>query len=460
MTLKFWIPITGVLLGAGLASLALIFVFMAKFRQSIAGLIKNPGSLETLTLFHKVTWKDYLENNIRADTGNPSKRPFGTNIHFFNWDKIQLNPVYLSREPLSPDIPVKTEVTLGLQSKKPLILKVPILVSAMAYGNAISFKAKMALAKASVLTGTADNTGGGPLVEEARALAEKYTIQFNKGFWSKSEQILKQADMIEISIGHGAYDSAPVRISGKKVTDGFAKRLGTIPGLDVVLESRLPEVENLADWKKLILDLKEVTGGVPIAAKLGGTHYIEEELDFITQSEIDVIVLDGAEAGTHASPALLQDDVGLPTLPTLCRTVKYLERRNLTQKISLIVGGGLFTPGDFLKCLAIGADAVYFGTIAALVMSHTQVTKATPWEPPTGIIYYGAKEEKKYDPDLGAKHIYNFFESCIQEMQQAARSLGKNDLRDINRDDLVALDPEYAEMIGVAYAKNEFVKIK
>ena len=58
MTLKFWIPITGVLLGAGLASLALIFVFMAKFRQSIAGLIKNPGSLETLTLFHKVTWKD------------------------------------------------------------------------------------------------------------------------------------------------------------------------------------------------------------------------------------------------------------------------------------------------------------------------------------------------------------------------------------------------------------------
>ncbi|HBE77588.1 MAG TPA: FMN-binding glutamate synthase family protein, partial [Firmicutes bacterium] len=64
-------------------------------------------------------------------------------------------------------------------------------------------------------------------------------------------------------------------------------------------------------------------------------------------------------------------DVGLPTLPALCRTVQYLESRNLTGQISLLVGGGLFTPGDFLKCLALGADAVYFGTIAALVMSHT-----------------------------------------------------------------------------------------
>lgn len=455
MTVAFWIDIIGTILGAGLAGLCLTIVFMVRFRQSASGLMKNPAFMESLTLFYKLTWKDYLESNIRADTGKPTKRPFGTNIHFFNWDQIQLNPVYFSRKPLSSDIPVKTEVIIGPQAKRPLILKVPILVGAMAYGNAISFKAKMALAKASVLTGTADNTGGGPLVEEARAVANKYIIQFNKGYWSKSDTIFPQADMIEISLGHGAYDSAPVRISGKKVTDGFAKRLGTIPGLDIVLESRVPEVESMDDWKKLILKLKEVTGGVPIAAKLGGTHYIEQELDFITQGGIDVIVLDGAEAGTHACPSILQDDVGLPTLPALCRTVKYLENRKLTGKISLIVGGGLFTPGDFLKCLAIGADAVYFGTIAALVMSHTQVTKATPWEPPTGIIYYGAKEEKKYDPDLGAKHIYNFFESCIREMQQAARALGKKDLRDINRNDLVALDPEYAEMAGVQYANKK-----
>jgi glutamate synthase domain-containing protein 2 len=454
MNVIFWIVLGGILLGAGLATLLLMMILLAKFRQSASHWLQKTAPIEIFTLFNKLTWRDYFESNLRADTGKATKRPFGTNIHFFQWDQIQLTPGYLCRKPLSLDTPINTEVIIGPKAKKPLILKVPLLVGPMAYGNAISFKAKMALAKASTLTGTADNTGGGPLVEEARAVADKYIIQFNKGFWSKTDQILSQADMVEIAIGHGAYDSAPVRISGQKVIGGFAKRLGTIPGLDVVLESRVPEVEDLTDWINLIGRLREVTGGVPIAAKLGGTHYLEQELDFIIQGEIDVIVLDGAEAGTHACPSTLQDDMGLPTLPALCRLVNYLEIRKLKERVSIIVGGGLATPGDFLKCLALGADAAYIGTVAALVVSHTQVTKATPWEPPTGILYYDAKEEKKYDPDLGAKHLYNYFESCFQEIKQAARSLGKNDLRDINKNDLVALDPEYAKMAGIQYVES------
>lgn len=451
MKAVFWISLGGILLGAVLAAPVLLAVFIVKFRQSASDWLRKSAPVETLTLFNKLTWRDYFESNLRADTGKATQRPFGTNIHFFKWDQIQLTPGYLSRQPLSSDTPINTQVTIGPKAEKPLTLKVPLLVGAMAYGNAISFNAKMSLAKASVLTGTADNTGGGPLVEEARAVADKYIIQLNKGFWSKTEPLLSQADMIEIVIGHGAYDSAPVRISGQKVIGGFASRLGTIPGLDIVLESRVPEVEDLNDWKNLILRLKEVTGGVPIAAKLGGTHYLEQELDFITQGGIDAIVLDGAEAGTHACPSTLQDDVGLPTLPALCRTVNYLQNRKLKGKITLIVGGGLATPGDFVKCLALGADAVYIGTLAALVMSHTQVTKATPWEPPTGILYYDAKEAQKYNPDLGAKHLYNYYESCILEIKQAARALGKNDLRGLNKSDLVALDPEYAEMAGISY---------
>ncbi|HBE77587.1 MAG TPA: hypothetical protein DDW65_07350, partial [Firmicutes bacterium] len=263
MTGYFWIGLGGILLGAGMAALSLLIILKAKFRQSVSALIKKPAFIEMLTLLNKLTWRDYFESNLRADTGKASQRPFGTNIHFLKWDQLQLNPVFLSGKPLAYDIPVQTEVTLGPKAQKPLTLKVPLLVSAMAYGNAISFKAKIALAKASALTGTADNTGGGPLVDEARAVADKYIIQFNKGYWSKSDKILSQADMIEIALGHGAYDSAPVRISGQKVTAGYAKRLGAIPGLDVVLESRIPEVEDLADWKNLIATLKEVTGGVP-----------------------------------------------------------------------------------------------------------------------------------------------------------------------------------------------------
>jgi glutamate synthase domain-containing protein 2 len=451
MTADFRIICAGTVLGAGLAAVTLYYIIMFKECHSAPTLLRKSAFLELSNLVKKLSWRDFFDNNIRAETGNPVKRPFGTNIHFFRWDRLQFSPVYLSRKPLAAEVPIITEVILGPQAQKPLILKIPIINGGMSYGSSLSFKAKIALAKGATLAGTATNSGTGTFLEEERASADRYILQFSRGFWSKSEKILRQADMIEIALGHGSWGPVPVRISGREVTDGFAKRLNTIPGLDVLIEARLPEVENMTDWKSLILKLKEVTGGVPIAVKIGTTHLLEPELDLILQGDIDVLVIDGAEGGTHACPVILVDDVGTPTFPSLCRAVNYWERRKLKGKVSLVVGGGLFTPGDFLKCLALGADAVIVGTIAALVMSHTQVTKVTPWEPPTQIIYYGAKKAAKYDPDLGAQHLHYFYQSCLREMQQAARALGKRDLRQINKSDLVALDPEYAKMAGVEY---------
>jgi glutamate synthase domain-containing protein 2 len=449
MTSEFWIVFAGTILGAGLAALVFMIIFMVKFRQSASNILKKPAFIEMISLFRKLIWRDYFESNQRAGTGKPVKRPFGTNIHFYEWDQFQFNPVYLSRKHLSSGTPIITEAVLGPRARKPLALKIPIIIGGMSYGSSLSFKAKMALAKASTLAGTATNTGSGPFTEEERASADKYMLQLSRGFWSRPEKLLERVDMIEIALGHGAWGPAPVRISGRIVTDGFAQRIGTIPGLDLLLESRLPEVESQTDWKALIQRLKEASGGVPIAVKIGGTHHLEPELELLLEGGIDVLVLDGTEGGTHACPVTLLDDIGLPTLPTLCRAVKFFEDHKLKGKVSLVIGGGLATPGEFLKCLALGANAVIIGTVACLVMSHTQITKATPWEPPTQVIYYGAKKETVYDPNLGARHLANFFTSCIEEMKLAARTMGKTDLREINKNDLVALDPMYAKMAGI-----------
>jgi glutamate synthase domain-containing protein 2 len=347
---------------------------------------------------------------------------------------------------------VDTSVILGPQAKKPLHLKIPIMIGGMAYGGALSLKAKIALAKAATMAGTAGNTGSGPFLKEERAMADKLVLQYSRGFWSKSATILSQMDMIEISLGHGAWASAPVRISGKKINNGFARRLGTIAGLDVLIEARLTEVDNQAEWKTLITHLKEVTLGAPIAVKIGATHYLERELEFLIEGGIDVIVFDGAEGGSHAVPPTLSDDFGLPSLPGICRAVQFIKDKGLKGKVSLVVGGGLYTPGEFLKSLALGADAIIIGTIACLAMSHTQVTKSTPWEPPTGLIYYKGKAAKKFDYNLGAKHLNHYLKSCVLEMQQAAWTMGKQSLAEINKTDLVALEPLYAEMAGIELA--------
>lgn len=447
-TQDFWILFNGTIVGLISAEIGIVFITLLRVYQAISS-FKSKSLLELINLIKKISWRLYFEMNLRAVTGKALERPFGSPVHHLSWQGILFNPKFLSEKPLGAEIKIETGVTLGPLAYKPLQLKVPIMLGGMSYGGVLSFNAKMSLARASTMTGTATNSGSGPFLAEERVVADRYILQYSRGFWSKSEQVLRQADMIEISLGHGAWGSAPVRIKGQKVTDGYAKRMGTIAGLDVLIEARLPEVENPAEWKALIRLLKEVTGGVPIAVKIGGTHYLEKELALILEGGIDVIIVDGTEGGSHAVSPTLSDDVGLPTIPGLCRAADYLRNLGLEGKVSLVVGGGLFTPGDFLKCMALGADAVIIGTMTSLAMAHTQVTKTIPWEPPTGLIYYGAKEEQKYDPNLGAKHLSNFLMSCVREMEETAKALGKKSLKEISKRDLVALEPLYAEMAGI-----------
>lgn len=442
MNRQFWIALAGSIGGM------LLGIWAIKPAWLIRGLIK-PLSLYMMATLQRIGWRDFLETNLRAAHGQPIPRPFGTPLRFFRLDRFQFNPVYLSRKPLNHGIPVHTEVVLGPMANKPLILQTPLMLGGMSHGGSLSYPARAALDLGASLAGTATNTGSGPFIEELRQKSAKYAIQFARGFWSRSPDILRRVDMIEIALGHGAWGPSPVRIDGKQVTDGFARRIGAIPGLDVLLESRLPEVETGDDWKALIARLKDVSGGVPIAVKIGGTHYLERELELLIEGGVDVIVIDGAEGGTHACPVILLDDLGLPTLPCLCRAVKFFEDRRLKGKVSLVMGGGLVTPGDYLKCMALGVDAVIIGTVACLAISHTQVAKALPFEPPTEIIYYEAKKAARYNPVLGAKHLANYLQSCLEEMKQVARSLGKSDLREIGKQDLVALDKLYGEMAGV-----------
>src|SRR5690606_28245532 len=199
----------------------------------------------------------------------------------------------------------------------------------------------------------------------------------------------------------------------------------------------------------LVAELRSVTGGVPIGVKLAPGRRLEADLEACVAAGVDVVALDGAQAATKGSPPILQDDFGLPTLHALVRAVRFLETRRVREQVSLIVGGGLYTPGDFLKVLALGADAVYIGTVALFVISHGQVFKALPWEPPTQLVFFGGQHEDALDVDEGAHRLANFLRAAAWEMAVAVRALGKRAVREVSKDDLMALDETTARLCGV-----------
>ncbi|MFO7263581.1 MAG: FMN-binding glutamate synthase family protein [Bacillota bacterium] len=406
---------------------------------------------ELVPVARKVGPVNLMETVMRANLGLPPARPLGSYRHFSPWEQFLFNPVHLFRFPTPEDVMVDTAVTIGPRAKKPLTIAIPIMVAAMSFGGALSKSAKIALAKGASMIGTATNTGEAGLLKEEREAARLLIGQYNRGGWLNTPEKYRQLDAIEIQLGQGAQGSTPQRTSAKNIGPDFRDTFELPEGASAQIRSRLPGVNTKEDFMALVRQLREETG-VPVGLKIAATHHLEQELQIALAAGVDFITVDGAEGGTHAAAPTLEDDLGLPTLFAVTRAAKYLWKQKAVGKVSLIATGGLRTPGDCLKALALGADAVYLGTVAVMAMVGDQAAKAMPFEPPTSLIVYNAKATAKLDVERSARNLFRFLNATVREMELVCLSLGKTSLNEVTRSDLCTLDPFLAQATGVDLA--------
>ncbi|MDW7675460.1 MAG: FMN-binding glutamate synthase family protein, partial [Bacillota bacterium] len=273
-----------------------------------------------------------------------------------------------------------------------------------------------------------------------------------RGNWNKKKNILQQGDMIEIQAGQGAIAGIGHVTKAKDIPFNIQRKLGLFLGQDAVVPARVKGIKSPKDFKNLVTHLRELTNGVPIAIKFGAGKYVEEDIEVAVEAGVDVVVIDGAQAATVGAPPIIQDEFGLPTLMAISRAGKYFEEQQLKGKVSLVLSGGLYVPGDFIKALALGADAVAIGTAALFAMSHTQVLKAMPFEPPTQVAWQTGHFKGKFNADKAGQNLAKFLKSCTLEMEEAVRALGKTDINEVNKNDMFAVDPYTAAITGVELA--------
>jgi glutamate synthase domain-containing protein 2 len=127
-----------------------------------------------------------------------------------------------------------------------------------------------------------------------------------------------------------------------------------------------------------------------------------------------------------------------------------------TIKHDRIASGRIRTPGDALKVRALGADACQIGAIALVALSHNQVHKPLPFEPPTALTWYDEVFADRFDIKTGAKSLQNFFESCKLEMAEGIRALGKTSLSQVNREDLMTTNEMFAKGLGIPMVYDAF----
>lgn len=389
-----------------------------------------------------------IANELRAHFGKPVERPMGRPMYRRFYRGLALDAAQLATLPTPSEVKVDTTVLVGPLAARPLQIEIPILLAGMGYGLSLSKPCKLALARAATMAGTATNTGLGPWLPEERQTADRLILQYGRVSWNKDPGIIRQADAIEIQFGQGA--SGGVGKTRKAALFGTEARvrMGLRPGQPAEVHGRFDEVRNPEDLRVLVNRLRRMTGGVPIGVKIAAGKYLEQDLDIIVDAGADFVSLDGAEAGTHASVVSLEDSVGLPTLVAVSRAGRYWEKHGLRGRVTLLIGGGLFTPDECLYTLALGADAVYLGTVVIIAATHTQALKVGPFEPPTQVTYESSPHKNRFSAAKGAKSCANFLKAMSAEMADCVRALGKTSVAQVDRQDLMALDKETADITG------------
>jgi len=386
----------------------------------------------------------------RAKHGKPVMEPYGSSREFMGLDDLVFLPAMIDTFPVDP-FKVRTKAVIGAKAARPLELETPIMISAMAYGLSVTEATKIAVAKASARAGTATNSGDAGFCEAERRYARKYIFQLIRARYGNSEDELRRADAIEIRFGQGALAGLPEVIEGDDMDEDIARQLGVRPGQSVTRPIRHKEMSSPSDLKAVVERLRSLTGGVPIGAKIAAGR-IEADLAHVVDAGCDFITVDGAQGGTAGSPEVIINNVGLPIIYAIPRVNRYLVERGVRANISLIACGGLKDAGDFMKALALGADAVYSAQSVLTAMVYGQAEKLPPGTSPAELYLYWGKHGDKLDIELAAKSIANFVKASTQEMAMIAGAVGKNDLNLVNMDDLAALTEHAAVVTGVQRA--------
>jgi glutamate synthase domain-containing protein 2 len=364
------------------------------------------------------------------------------------WDDIQILTAQLDRLPLLDDAPVGTEVAIGPNARKPLVLDIPLLVSDMSFG-ALSEDAKTALAVGAERVGTGICSGEGGMLPEEQTANSRYLYELASARFGFSMDKVQRAQAFHFKAGQAAKTGTGGHLPGHKVTARIAEVRGLTAGEAAISPSRFPDWTELDDYRRFADAVREATGGIPIGVKLSAQH-IERDIDAALAIGVDYIILDGRGGGTGAAPLLFRDNISVPTIPALARARRHLDRRGRSD-VSLIVTGGLRLPADFLKALALGADAVAVANAAIQAIGCLGMRACHTNNCPVGIATQREDLRQRLAVQESAQRLSRFFAATVELMQVLARACGHDHLNRFGIDDLTTWNRDLAHMAGIPY---------
>lgn len=198
-------------------------------------------------------------------------------------------------------------------------------------------------------------------------------------------------------------------------------------------------------------------------------------IKYSSEARIDLLTIDGAGGGTGMSPWRMMNEWGVPTLELECLMYQMCEK--LKSKGAYIppiaIAGGLSLEDHIFKAISLGAPYVKAICLGRAIMAAAMVGKThgklmrTKMENEgeavsegfVKLFAVGAQLKERFGSDFdklpaGAIGFYSYIDRLKQGLQQLMAGARKFALEHVDRNDLVALTREAADISGISYVMD------
>ena len=412
------------------------------------------------------------EVHALSQLGRYQVRGYNTfNKQMPTFDDLTIVPATMTRLPLegyreSCDATTVLGGGSGLV-EKPIEMKIPIYIASMSFG-ALSANAKAALGYGASKVGTMTCTGEGGMLEEEREASTSLLYQMSPSRYGLDLDHLRRADALELVVGQGAKPGTGGLLLGMKVSKRISD-IRTLPeGVDQRSTIRHPDFLGADDLAVKVEELRIATNyQVPIFLKMGATRPLYD-VAVAAKAGVDVVVVDGAEGGTGASPEMLLNHTGIPTMSAIPAARKALEDCGMSGKVSLVAAGGIRSGVDAAKCLALGADAVMIGNGAMISLGCNSPCYEEDYAKlgtspgachhchtglcPVGVATQEPHLEERMDVAAGAERVARYLTAMTMEITALAKACGKSSVHNLEMEDLRSMSFEASAFTGVKMA--------
>jgi glutamate synthase domain-containing protein 2 len=373
-----------------------------------------------------------------AETGRPSDLPLESKVGASGggFDRIEFARADTGRSLER----VSTDLTLNRRGdgRPELTMPLPVYGGGMSFGS-ISVGAMLARVRAYAAWNSFCSTGEGGYPDQLRPYADHVITQVATGLFGVREETIQLAPIVEFKYAQGAKPGLGGHLLGDKVTPTVAKMREAVTGSALFSPFPFHSVYSVEDHKKHIDWIKQINPRALISVKVSTPTDVDMVAVGSYYAGAHIIHLDGSYGGTGAAPDIAKKNIAMPIEYAVVKVDRFLRAEGVRNDVTLMASGGIRTPHDAAKTIALGADGVVIGTADMIALECIRCHNCESGRGcPRGIATTDPDLSVQLDEEWGVRRMTNLLTAWRRELAELVAGLGLESTADlVGRTDLL-----------------------